>query len=134
MRVNIKSKQTKKLNGKIIAFHKSYFQQFRKGTDLDDSDLMKSFNPQMNSQKMFKTNFKFTYGDTGNKSGKSGSLFFFTWDNKFIVKTITRSEFLVLFKLVPKMNQLEESSLLAKAHGLYQLKLHNFSTIYLHVQ
>lgn len=54
-------------------------------------------------------------GDSGNEGGASKSFFFFTADNKYIVKTISHEEFKTFISLIPKMkNTQRQSSLLAK--------------------
>jgi len=61
-----------------------------------------------------------------NKAGQSGEFFFFTNDNKFIIKTINDKELKLLLKILPKyVDHLKQnhSSLLTRIYGLFSYKL-----------
>ena len=51
--------------------------------NISPDDLMKSLNVELNRNRVFKA---------GEGAGASGSFFFFSKDNKFIIKTIVNSE------------------------------------------
>jgi len=58
----------------------------------------------------------------GEGAGRSGSFFFFSHDNKFIIKTMTDTEFKMYLKRLPAFGQhfkTNKNSLLAKILGVY---------------
>ena len=66
--------------------------------------------------------------------GKSGSFFFFTYDNRFLMKTIPEGEKKALLgeflkKYYNNINDENNSSLLGRIYGLYTLKIGFFSSI-----
>jgi len=64
--------------------------------------------------------------------GKSGSFFFFTHDQKFIIKTLNRSEkdaMLGNFLKAYHLHLQEGSSLLTRIYGVYEVVIHNVSKI-----
>ena len=69
---------------------------------------------------------------SSNVGGKSGSFFFFSEDNKYIVKTINKTERKVLLKLlVDLIKHMEKSvahhqSYLAIITGIYEIKMAGF--------
>jgi hypothetical protein len=48
--------------------------------------------PKNNTEQVFKA---------GEGAGRSGSFFFFSWDRKFIIKTMTQAELCLYMKLLP---------------------------------
>lgn len=66
----------------------------------------------------------------GQGAGKSGSFFFFSSDNKFIIKTINSQEKTLLFSMLQKMIQHFNTcpnSLLARIYGVFSLKTNVFN-------
>ena len=62
--------------------------------------------------------------DAGESTGKSGSFFFFSYDRRFIIKTMFQEELeLFLEHIVDYLKHLEENpdSLLARYYGVYQI-------------
>ncbi len=59
--------------------------------------------------------------------GRSGSFFFFSGDEKFIFKTVSKGEASFLLSILPDMvSHVEKNQgevLLARIHGLYSLKM-----------
>ena len=77
-------------------------------------------------------------GTSTNIGGASGSFFFFTEDNKYIIKTITKSELGIFVDMVKDFKQhyitqrkKGTPSLIAMIQGLYTFKLNNQSSIHL---
>lgn len=98
---------------------------------MEEREIIESFDPEMNADRIFETNFKFTRGETGNSGGSSNSFFFFTEDKKFIVKTMNKKDIFTFIKLIPELKKRAfKPSLLAKVHGLFRLKLRTMSSIY----
>jgi len=61
-----------------------------------------------------------------NKAGQSGEFFFFTRDNKFIIKTISNREMRLLLRILPNyVEHLKQNhnSLLTRIYGLFCFKL-----------
>ena len=61
-----------------------------------------------------------------NKAGKSGEFFFFSKDNKFVVKTISKKELDVFLKILPSLMDhfvKNPNTLLTKIYGLFSFKL-----------
>jgi hypothetical protein len=61
---------------------------------------------------------------SGESAGRSGSFFFFSHDDRFIVKTISKGELdLFLNKLLPTyLDHIIEPSLMAKILGVFTVK------------
>jgi len=87
---------------------------------LDLSDLQFSFDPENNQGISI---------SMGNGAGKSGSLFFFSSDNRFLIKTINKDEKNELLgSLNDYLAHYEKSknkSLLARIYGVFCLRIPN---------
>lgn len=72
------------------------------------------------------------------KGGNSGSFFFFTEDNKFIIKTVNKREMETLIAFLPNMTdfllQTGGKSLISRIYGLYKVQYSGITPIYLAVQ
>ena len=78
--------------------------------------LINSFDPQFNRDSVFKA---------GEGTGKSGSFFFSTHDNRFMIKTMKVNEVSIFLSFLPKYVEHFEknpNSLLAKIYGVYTVK------------
>lgn len=62
----------------------------------------------------------------GEGAGKSGSFFFFSYDNKFLIKTLGSKEKSILMKNLDKyldhIKKSKNKSLLCRIYGLYTIK------------
>jgi len=57
-------------------------------------------------------------------NSKSGEMFFFSWDGKYIIKTISEKEVYVLIKMLPKyLLHISKPSLLMRICGLYRVSV-----------
>ena len=57
-------------------------------------------------------------------NSKSGQMFFFSWDSKYLIKTITEKEAFVLLRMLPKYVQhITKPSLLMRICGLYRVSV-----------
>lgn len=79
--------------------------------------LKESLDPEANREKVFKA---------GESQGKSGSFFFFSKDGKFLIKTMTDSDFNA-FQRIQKayfahINR-HDDSLLARVYGIYSVRM-----------
>jgi hypothetical protein len=68
----------------------------------------------------------------GEASGKSGSFFFFSHDNKFIIKTMKDDELKLFIKMLPEYFVLLKTykySLLARFYGVYKVQMEDVSAV-----
>jgi 1-phosphatidylinositol-4-phosphate 5-kinase len=79
--------------------------------------MKKSLSLDNNQEMVFKA---------GQGAGKSGSFFFFSFDNKFLIKTITSSEKNILLDMLDDyINHIiltDNKSLLARIYGVFTIK------------
>ena len=89
---------------------------------LDPYDIMESLNLNDNIHNVFKA---------GQGAGASGSFFFFSKDNKLIIKTLRgREKFIALEMLTNNIQHFEDTnnkSLLARIYGIYTIMTHSFT-------
>ena len=110
---------------KITAFSTSIFQRMRAMDDIDFAQIQKSLNPKSNRDQIFKT---------GEAAGASGSFFFFSHDRRFIVKTATDSELVLIQKILPKLHEhlkKNPKSLLSRIYGVYSVKMQDYQIVHL---
>ena len=91
---------------------------------IKSEDLMKSLSCEMNRDMVFKA---------GEGTGQSGSFFFFSYDNRFIIKTLRGHEketiFRIIDDLIVHVKKSENKTLLAKIYGLYTIKTNMFADL-----
>ena len=89
--------------------------------NIDPSDFKRSLKIESNLHNIF---------SSGQGAGKSGSFFFFSADNKFIVKTMRGNEPAVLLKHLDKLTEHFKStnnqSLLARYYGMFSISSNYF--------
>ena len=70
---------------------------------------------------------------SGEGDGKSGSFFFFSYDNQFLIKTVRPSEVKVLTNMLDSMIShikfQDNKSLLARIYGLFKIKTNVFGQV-----
>jgi hypothetical protein len=82
-----------------------------------------------NRDQIFKTKERSREGESSNIGGSSGSFFFFTQDNKCIVKTITVSERKLFLRLIGdfisnyKSRSASAPPIMAQIYGIYEFKM-----------
>jgi|FrelakmetLWP11LW_1041352.scaffolds.fasta_scaffold119224_1 hypothetical protein len=87
--------------------------------------LDNSFNPELNQKQVFKS---------GEGSGKSGSFFFKTHDEKFMIKTINASELKIMLNILPsyiKHHLKYPDSLISKIFGVFTIRRKGMSPVIL---
>ena len=94
-----------KSHGKILIYAPMLFKRIRQENKVSDSELMLSLLPENNREQIFKSNKKTASGITSNEGGNSGSFFFLSEDDKFIVKTISTTEKNTLLNLLEDLHQ-----------------------------
>ena len=114
---------TWKLNVKsnIISHCVENFKRIQILDNITPSDFRTSLNIEENLHNIFKS---------GQGAGKSGSFFFFSCDNNFIIKTMRGNEKPTVFKIIESMVQHFEAtdnmSLLSRIYGMFTIKTNMF--------
>lgn len=100
------------------------FNKIMKIAGISPKEIKQSFDIEKNRKQAFKA---------GEGAGKSGSFFFFTKDNKFIVKTLQGSEKEALLSMLDDFIQYLENfanySLIAKVFGVYTIKTNRYKAV-----
>jgi 1-phosphatidylinositol-4-phosphate 5-kinase len=69
----------------------------------------------------------------GESTGASGSFFFFSFDNRFIIKTLNRDEREKLFKMLPAFKKhvkdTNNNSLIARIYGVFTFWTNHFAPL-----
>ena len=92
------------------------FAELLEANNLNLNLIERSLGPAYNRSQAFKA---------GEGSGKSGSFFFFSHDNQFIIKTMKTAELKALKRILPEyVGYLISNphSMLAKIYGMFTLK------------
>ena len=90
--------------------------------------LYQSLSPKFNRNQVFRA---------GEGAGRSGSFFFFSHDNKFIIKTIPKEELKEVLRLLPSLDEHYKKnprSLLSKILGVFTVKTKTMSDVHLMLQ
>lgn len=100
----------------IIEYCPRVFRQLRKADEIDGKELEIALSPFYNKENINRVK---------ESEGKSGSFFFFTHDNKFIIKTITDNELEGILgnfiKLYYEHIVSTSETLLTKIYGIYSI-------------
>ncbi|KYQ93372.1 G-protein-coupled receptor family protein [Tieghemostelium lacteum] len=104
-----------------------HYAMIRQQQQIDPQEYLESFD----SAKFFEnlSNQKFS-------EGKSGSFMCFTPDNKYLIKTVTRQESMLLRKKIDKFHSYfsqNRNSFLLRFYGSYKITMQNDHTLYLSV-
>ena len=85
------------------------------------SSVIESLKLEFNNRQVFRA---------GEGAGASGSFFFFSFDHRFIIKTLTREEVklldLILTDYLKHIYERENQSLLARIYGIFTIKTNYF--------
>ena len=92
-----------KVKASIKAYGQEIFKSLRKKQNIEEQDIIESIDPVNNVHQIFKVQQQTRFSTSTNIGGNSGSFFFFTDDQKFIVKTITLSELRVLENILQSL-------------------------------
>ena len=87
--------------------------------------LERSLSPEANRDQVFKA---------GEGAGRSGSFFFFSHDNKFIIKTISKSELDTFLKMLPALAEHYKNNpdcLIVKTFGAFTVKTDSTDEVHL---
>ena len=109
------------MKSKIVGHQVEMFKKIQKMDGISSIDFLYSLNIQDNLHNIFKS---------GQGAGKSGSFFFFSKDNKFIIKTMRGNEKPLMTKIVDGMvkhlEQTNGKSLLARYYGMFTVRTDMF--------
>ena len=101
----------------IQSFYDDEFQKIRKLDDISNEILLESLDIESNRKMVFRS---------GESAGLSGSFFFFSHDNKFIIKTLSSSDKKKLIEIMEgdycSYLMQNKNSLLARIYGMYNIK------------
>ena len=94
--------------------------------NISPDDLMKSLNVELNRNRVFKA---------GEGAGASGSFFFFSKDNRFIIKTMQAPEkdkFLAMLdKYIEHIKRTKNKSLIGRIYGIYTIDTNYYVPMHL---
>ena len=110
-----------------VIFHMiNYFKRLYEVWGINDfANFYASLSPKFNRDMIFKA---------GEGAGRSGSFFFFSHDQKFVVKTMTKTELNLVKKMTPRYAKYLErhpDSLLSKILGIFTVQAENFSEVHI---
>lgn len=109
-----------------ITYHKLYeFGKLFDSNNLVLTLLLSSFDPKNNREQVFKS---------GVGSGKSGSFFFMTHDKRFMIKTISKSEVIIMMEILDsyiRHHLKYPDSLIAKIFGVFTVKREGMAPVML---
>lgn len=91
------------------------------------TDLRRSLNPELDANVI-------RIERAGEGMGKSGSFFFFSHDDRFLIKTMTLDDFdafMKLFKTYFEHINMDHSSLMARIYGVYKVQMEGLDPVYL---
>lgn len=102
------------------------FRYLREIDGIKQESVIKSLNPEVNLKAI---------QNAGESQGKSGSFFFFSYDNKFIIKTMNTGE-LETFKAMFEdyflyLTETNKNSMLARIYGIFTVYLEDLVPIHL---
>lgn len=101
----------------VIEYAPDVFAFLRAMDGYNNDNIKRSLHPDNNKKSVFKA---------GESQGKSGSFFFFSEDEKFIIKTMTESDFnafMRLFRSYVRHICRNRKSLLARVYGIYSVRM-----------
>jgi len=93
--------------------------------NVTDAQIQKSLNTELNRTQVFKAK---------ESAGKSGSFFFFSYDKKFLIKTMNDRELAVFLDALPTyLYHLKKypASLIARIYGIFTVRMENIVPVHL---
>lgn len=103
------------MKSEIIRYCKEKFNIIQQLDGITAQMMMDSLDINVNREMIFKA---------GEGSGKSGSFFFFSKDNKFLIKTLKKSEKQLFLNMIDDyIDHIQNGeSLLARIYGIYSIE------------
>lgn len=112
------------IKAEFISHCDEIFEEIRQLDNISSKDILDSLCIDKNRTRVFKA---------GQGAGKSGSFFFSSYDNRFIIKTLNNKEKKILLSILNDLlihfHNTENKSLLARIYGLYSLKTNVFGKL-----
>ena len=117
-----------KIRSQIVSHRQATFQYLLQLDGLGSEEIQESLSVIKNRHRVFKA---------GEGAGSSGSFFFFSHDNRFLIKTMTSSEKKKMLNMLDDYVQHIESSLnrslIARIYGIFEIKTNYFDTLHVMV-
>ena len=101
------------------------FEAIKEMDGVSPDDILHSLNPVLNRQQVFKAK---------ESAGKSGSFFFFSFDRRFLIKTMNNAELKVLRNCLPDYVMfLRENpdSMIARIYGVFTVQMEDITPVHL---
>ena len=115
---------------KVISHSDYVFQQIRKLDGLNEQELIQSLDFKKNRKQIFKS----TKGEAQCSGGKSNSFFFKTYDEKYIIKILKKSEVNLYLDILPYMLTYFQSnsfmSYIMRIYGIYTITVKSFRPVH----
>lgn len=109
----------------IIEYSPSLFEAVKEMDKVTPKDILNSLDAVKNRQQVFKAK---------ESAGKSGSFFFFSFDKRFLVKTMNNAELAVFIDCLPeyvKFLRKNPDSLIARIYGVYTVQMEDIVPVHL---
>lgn len=100
-----------------------FFASIQKNNGIDLNTLIDSLDAGKNRDMVFRA---------GEGAGASGSFFFFSYDRKFIIKTMNNAELKIFLKMLPEYEQhltANKGSLYSRIYGVYTIFMNKVSSV-----
>ena len=101
------------------------FEAIKEMDKVSADDILYSLNPELNRQQVFKAK---------ESAGKSGSFFFFSFDRRFLIKTMNNAELKVFRNCLPEYVMfLRENpdSMIARIYGVFTVQMEDIFPVHL---
>lgn len=101
------------------------FEAIKEMDKVSADDILYSLNPELNRQQVFKAK---------ESAGKSGSFFFFSFDRRFLIKTMNNAELKVFRNCLPEYVMfLRENpdSMIARIYGVFTVQMEDITPVHL---
>ena len=116
--------QKLQIKSELTSHLESKFEELMIMDGITSDDMINSLSCEKNRDMVFKA---------GEGTGQSGSFFFFSYDNRFIIKTLRGNEKETIYKIIDDLIEYVKDSknrtLLAKIYGLYTIKTNLFEPL-----
>ena len=109
----------------LIEYGEKYLARMRYYYKISNEDILNSLDRGLNRLNIF---------NICEGEGSSGSFFFFSYDKKFIIKTLTKEELRLFMSFIGEYTKhltSSHGSIIVKIFGVFTLKMRNLAPIYL---
>lgn len=108
-----------------VEYSPALFEAIKEMDKITANDILFSLNPELNRQQVFKAK---------ESAGKSGSFFFFSFDRRFLIKTMNNAELKVFRNCLPDYVMfLRENpdSMIARIYGVFTVQMEDITPVHL---